>query len=82
MAIEDAPQIIMSILNEGDLVRIQEEFKIPMSIRLKLPGPSKRVTTRLTIWVALYKEALRARLRLPLLAVIAELLQWYQVCPT
>lgn len=39
MMIEDNPEVIKSVLGEEDLVRIQEEFNIPVSIRLELLGP-------------------------------------------
>lgn len=44
MAIKDTPKIIESILGKEDLVRILEEFAILVPIKLKLLGPSKRMT--------------------------------------
>lgn len=81
MAIEDTLHVIESILDEKDLARIQEEFNIPVSIRHMLPSPFKRVVTRLATRVALYEDAFKARLRLPLPTITVELLQWYQMCP-
>lgn len=82
MAVEDTPEAIESILDGEDLARIREEFNILVSIKLELPGPSKRVTIRSVTRVASYEEAFRVGLRLPLLTIVVELLKWYQICPT
>lgn len=51
MAVEDTHEVIESILVEEDLTRIQEDITIPMLVRLKLPGPSERMTMGLvTEW--------------------------------
>lgn len=82
MVAKDTPQIIESTLDEEDLVRICDEFGIPALIELELLGPTKRVIMGATILVALYEEVFKSGLRLLLPAIIAKLLQWYQVCPT
>lgn len=43
MAVKDTPKGIEFILGEDSLVKIQE-YTIPLSIRLKVPGPSDRMT--------------------------------------
>lgn len=82
MAVEDTPEMIKYVLSEENLERIWEEFKVLISIGLELPSPSERVTMGSVTRVVLYEEAIMAGLRLPLLAVITELLKWYQVYPT
>lgn len=82
MAFKDYPKAFESVLGEEDLAKIREKLNIPVSIRLELPSASERVTMGLTTRVALYEEAFRAGLKLLLLAFVAELLKWYQVCPT
>lgn len=74
MVVDDTLQMIESVLSKEDLVQIQEKYIIPESIGLKLLGPPDRVTTRLATRVALYKEVLKAGLRLLLPSVVAELL--------
>lgn len=59
MAVEDTPKEIESVLDEEDLARIQEEFTILVSIKLKLLGPfganireTKRKSSKLQpIWI-------------------------------
>lgn len=75
MAIEDTPDETEFALGEEDLVRIQEEFAIPVSIKLELASPFKRIYIGSVTQVVLHKYELRARLRLSLPTIIAELLK-------
>lgn len=70
MVAEDTSQIIESILNEEDLARIKEEFKISVSIKLELPGPFERIIKGSVTRMALYEEAFWARSWLPLPTII------------
>lgn len=82
MVAKDALDVIKSTLSEEDLTRFREEYGIPDLMRLKLLGPSDRVTMGLITHVALYEEVFKVRPRLSLLSVVVELLRWYQICPT
>lgn len=48
MVVEDTLEVVKSILGEGHLTRIQEEFAILVSIKLEVPGPFERMT----MWLA------------------------------
>ena len=71
-------------LKGEDFEGIQREYGIPKDIALEVPHLSGRVTSPQKDRVALYEEAFKAGLRLPVLSVLAKLLRWYQlldVCP-
>lgn len=72
MLVEDTPEAIEFILGEEDLTGIQEEYTIPLSIRLKLQGHSKRMTMGSMTHMALHEDVFKARLRLLLSAIIAK----------
>lgn len=82
VAVEDTYKVFKSILGEENLMRIQEEYAIPMSVRLELLGPSMKMTMGSTIRAALHEDLLKIGLRFLLPTIIVELLRWYQVCPT
>lgn len=82
MVVKDTLEVIEFVLGEEDLTSIQEEFSILVLVRLELSGPSERMTMGSMIRMALHEDAFKARLRLPLPAIITKLLRWYQVCPT
>lgn len=46
MAINNTPEAIESVMDEEDLMRIHEKFNILVSIKLELPSPFERETTR------------------------------------
>lgn len=53
MAINNTPEAIESVMDEEDLMRIHEKFNILVSIKLELPSPFERETTRSMTWVKL-----------------------------
>lgn len=82
MVVKDTHERIESILEEDNLAKIQEDYGIPMSVRLERSGPAERMTIGSTTYMALHEDALIAGLRFPIPSSVAELLRWYQVAPT
>lgn len=77
IAVKDTPKGIKSILGEDNLAKIQEEYAIPMSVRLEVLGLFERMTIGSATSVALYEDVLKAGLRSLISIITTKLLRWY-----
>lgn len=64
--------MISIVMDQDNIRRIWETYQISNEIGLEVPSLVGRVTLAKGNWVALYKEALKASLRLPILNIMAE----------
>lgn len=53
---DEIPKGIDSILGEDNLTKIQEDFAIPMSIRLEMLGSSERMIVGSMTYMAIHKD--------------------------
>lgn len=75
------PKIVASILMEVKVYQLGEKFGFVMGICLEIPGDDEHITKETTMTVALHEKSLNVSLKIPMLSTMANLLQWYKMCP-
>ncbi|KAL2503833.1 Uncharacterized protein Adt_19454 [Abeliophyllum distichum] len=71
-----------SILVEEDLTKMREQYRIPLDVELKLPGPNERACFPREGCTALHLNAFVSGMRLPLHPMLRRILRAYSLAPT
>ncbi|KAL2513124.1 Plus3 domain-containing protein [Abeliophyllum distichum] len=73
---------VPSIMVEGDLTKLREEYRIPSDIDLILPEPTERACFPRMGCTALHLNAFVSGMRLPLHPMLRRILRAYDLAPT
>ncbi|KAL2517706.1 Uncharacterized protein Adt_13953 [Abeliophyllum distichum] len=73
---------VPSIMEEEDLTKLREEYRIPEDIELILPGPNERACFPRRGCTALHLNAFVSGMRLPLHPMFRRILRAYDLAPT
>lgn len=68
-----------SILMKEKVLKLGEKFILATGIRLEVPRKNEHITNRTVTKATFHKESLNARLRILMISIIANLLQWYNL---